>query len=110
MGTSVPLTCEEPAVNSSRVAKPWKKTNNGKRLRDANGYRLRAAGLCQRRTDDEMEVLLVSGRTNPNHWVIPGGGIEEAEAAERAVIREVEEEAGVKAEIVARVGEFIWVG
>lgn len=90
--------------------KPEKKKkfsdNNGLRVRDEHGYRMRAAGLCTRVECGDVELLLVSGRTNPDQWVVPGGGIEESETAECAALREVLEEAGIQASIKRLIGEF----
>lgn len=83
-----------------------------KRVRDHNGYRRRSAGLCIRELhtspffDEEFEILLVSGRADKDYWVLPGGGVEELESNEQAVVREFKEEAGVQATIIAKIGEF----
>lgn len=53
-----------------------------------------------------LEILLVSGRADRDYWVLPGGGVEEWENNEQAVLREFKEEAGVQAAILALVGEF----
>uniref|UniRef100_A0A914YS87 Nudix hydrolase domain-containing protein n=1 Tax=Panagrolaimus superbus TaxID=310955 RepID=A0A914YS87_9BILA len=85
----------------------FSKDSNGERIRDEKGYRLRAAGLCTRLNKScNIELLLVSGRCNSNSWVIPGGGIEEDENAQQAAIREVYEEAGIRATIRSMIGEF----
>ncbi|KAK6107249.1 NUDIX domain family protein [Brugia pahangi] len=80
--------------------------NNGERLRDAEGFRLRAAGICTRGEGNSREILLVTGGKDDGRWIIPGGGIEKNENESDAALREVFEEAGVKAEILTRVGEF----
>lgn len=51
------------------------------------------------------KVLLVKRRDVPV-WVFPGGGIEENESGEQAVIREIFEESGLKVDIVRRVGTY----
>lgn len=80
--------------------------NNGERVRDAEGFRLRAAGICTRGEGSSREILLVTGGKDDGRWIIPGGGIERNENESDAALREVFEEAGVKGEILARVGEF----
>lgn len=39
-------------------------------------------------------------------WVLPGGGVEKGETPEEAIIREIEEESGLQAEIIRQVGEY----
>lgn len=111
-------------------------TNNGLRIRDRNGYRQRAAAFCARLTQNtqedsnnvtsskcrptpknllekttaRLEVLMVSGRREhgqPNYWVLPGGGVENLESTEQAVLRELREEAGILGKIQFRIGKFI---
>jgi len=53
----------------------------------------------------EREYLLVEARRRRGEWVLPKGHIEPGETPEAAAVREVEEEAGVCAEVVARAGE-----
>lgn len=55
---------------------------------------------------NDLEVLLVSGRGEKNYWVLPGGGVEKEESSEEAVLREFMEEAGIKGSIDAVLGEF----
>ena len=43
------------------------------------------------------EFLLVTARRNPSEWVHPKGHIEDDETPEECAVREVEEEAGVRA-------------
>ena len=53
----------------------------------------------------KREYLLVEASRRPGLWVLPKGHIESGETAEAAAVREVEEEAGVRAAIVAPAGE-----
>jgi 8-oxo-dGTP pyrophosphatase MutT (NUDIX family) len=55
--------------------------------------------------DGEREYLLVEASRSPGKWVLPKGHIEPGETPEAAAAREVEEEAGVRAEVLARAGE-----
>ena len=49
----------------------------------------------------ESEILLIH-RTHDGKefWVLPGGGVEEDEKVEETVVREIEEEASIKCEII----------
>lgn len=58
-----------------------------------------------RTVDGEWEYLLVEARRDPGVWVLPKGHIEPGETPEAAAVREVQEEAGVRAAVVARAGE-----
>lgn len=49
--------------------------------------------------------VLVTQHSGHKGWDFPKGHIEEGESAEQAAIREVEEETGVKAEIIEKVGQ-----
>jgi 8-oxo-dGTP pyrophosphatase MutT (NUDIX family) len=53
----------------------------------------------------EQEYLLVEARRRRGEWVLPKGHIEPGETPEAAAVREVQEEAGVCADVVARAGE-----
>jgi 8-oxo-dGTP pyrophosphatase MutT (NUDIX family) len=59
-----------------------------------------------RTVDGEREYLLVEPRRSPGEWVLPKGHIEPGETPEMTAVREVEEEeAGVRAAVVAQAGE-----
>uniref|UniRef100_A0A183CN12 Nudix hydrolase domain-containing protein n=1 Tax=Globodera pallida TaxID=36090 RepID=A0A183CN12_GLOPA len=104
----------------------------GDRIRDRNGFRRRAAAFCarialtattteggtggavdtvQRRWPPNLgalEVLMVSGRTAVDgYWVLPGGGVENMESTEEAVVRELREEAGILGKVLFCIGEFV---
>ena len=64
-----------------------------------------AGGVVVRTVAGEPEYLLVEAKNNRGMWVLPKGHIERGETPEAAAVREVEEEAGVRATIVARAGE-----
>ncbi len=49
--------------------------------------------------------VLVTQHSKHKGWDFPKGHLEEGESSEQAAIREVEEETGVKAEIVEKVGQ-----
>lgn len=46
------------------------------------------------------EVLLIHRRNTKEYYVFPGGGIEEGESAEQAVLRELKEETSITAKII----------
>jgi 8-oxo-dGTP pyrophosphatase MutT (NUDIX family) len=64
-----------------------------------------AGGVVASTVGGEREYLLVEARRSRGEWVLPKGHIEPGETPEAAAVREVEEEAGVCAEVVARAGE-----
>ena len=49
--------------------------------------------------------VLLALRARPRLWSLPGGRIEPGETAEQAALRELREEVGIEAEIVAPAGE-----
>jgi 8-oxo-dGTP pyrophosphatase MutT (NUDIX family) len=61
-----------------------------------------AGGVTFRASGDEFDVAII--RTHEGRWQLPKGWIEDAEPPERAAVREVREEAGIDAEIVAPLG------
>ena len=64
-----------------------------------------AGGIVARTVDGEREYLLVEARRSRGEWVLPKGHIEAGETPEETAVREVEEEAGVRAVVIARAGE-----
>jgi 8-oxo-dGTP diphosphatase len=56
-------------------------------------------------TDDQQHVLLIK-RCDVPVWVFPGGGIEEGESPEEAVVREVKEETGLSVAVSRKIGEY----
>ncbi|WP_420422506.1 NUDIX hydrolase [Simkania sp.] len=54
---------------------------------------------------DRSQILLIKRRDVPV-WVLPGGGIEAGESPESAVLREMEEETGLKVKIIRKIAEY----
>jgi 8-oxo-dGTP pyrophosphatase MutT (NUDIX family) len=71
-------------------------------------------GVVVRPSDGEVEVALIRTKNlrGKDVWALPKGGREEGEDAESAALREVREETGLDAEIVASLENitywFIW--
>ena len=63
-----------------------------------------AGGVVFRHSASGLEYLLIRARKPEHAWVFPKGHIEEGETPEQAAIREVLEEAGVRAAIVSSLG------
>ena len=61
-----------------------------------------AGGIVVRPTRHGPTYLIVRARRDRSQWIFPKGRIERGETAEEAAVREVEEEAGVRAAIVKR--------
>lgn len=55
---------------------------------------------------DRNSVLLIKRRDVPV-WVLPGGGIDESETPENAVVREILEETGFTVKVDRLVGDYI---
>ena len=53
-----------------------------------------------------LQVLLVTSSRRPDHWIVPGGGVEPEEEASVTAIREVMEEAGVIGKLGRCLGVF----
>ena len=62
-----------------------------------------AGGVVYRIESGWPEVLVVTARRRPDEWVFPKGHIEAGESPEEAALREVREESGVVATIIAPV-------
>ena len=77
-----------------------------KRIFSAGGIVLRLAPLAQDESLQSQGVeVLVTQHSKHKGWDFPKGHIELGENSESAALREVEEETGVKAEIVEKVGQ-----
>lgn len=55
--------------------------------------------------EDRTKVLTVKSATL-GIWLLPGGGIEENESAEKACKREILEESGYEVEIIRKIGSY----
>lgn len=76
-------------------------TYQGELVMDAPTH---AGGIVVRRDGPEPRYLLVTANRRPGLWVFPKGHIEPGETVEQAAIREVREESGVDATVVAPIG------
>jgi 8-oxo-dGTP pyrophosphatase MutT (NUDIX family) len=63
-----------------------------------------AGGVVFRDSPLGPEYLVVEARRAPGVWVLPKGHIEKAETADMTAMREVEEEAGSQAIVIATLG------
>ena len=63
-----------------------------------------AGAVVYRRKGGEPLVLIVTAKDNPMLWLFPKGHIESGESAADAARREVQEEAGVVANVTERLG------
>jgi 8-oxo-dGTP pyrophosphatase MutT (NUDIX family) len=61
-----------------------------------------AGGVAFRARGDAFDVAII--RTHEGRWQLPKGWIEDGEPAEQTAVREVREEAGIDAEVVAPLG------
>lgn len=78
-------------------------------MRNEDGE-VRAAGgvVCRTAPDGTLEVLLVH-RPQYDDWTVPKGKVEEGETDEACAVREVEEEAGVRARLVSELPSVRWI-
>ena len=56
-------------------------------------------------SEDKKKILFIKRRDVPV-WVLPGGGIDQGETPEQAVLRELQEETGYQVEISRKVAEY----
>lgn len=66
-----------------------------------------AGGVVYRDNDAGYEFVAVQ-RARHDDWSLPKGHIESGETREQAAIREVKEETGIDARIVAPIGEVVY--
>ncbi len=58
-----------------------------------------AGGVVAKIINNKTHYLIITSKKNPNNWVLPKGHIEKNESPEKAALREVLEETGIKATI-----------
>ncbi len=63
-----------------------------------------AAAIAVRMAAGSPQILLVSGKKNPAHWIFPKGHIEAGESAQDAAVRELLEEAGAEGQVLEKAG------
>lgn len=66
----------------------------------------RSAGGLVLKCEDGTYCGLVIGRNTPRIWGLPKGHVEPREAPELTAIREVEEETGIKAQIIEKLADI----
>jgi 8-oxo-dGTP diphosphatase len=66
-----------------------------------------AGGVVYRPNGSSAEIALIY-RTRHDDWSLPKGHIEEGETREQAALREVKEETGIDARIIAPLGESVY--
>jgi mutator protein MutT len=71
-------------------------------IRYNSGYNIGVGGAVVR--DGQLLLVRRASRHGHGNWQLPGGFVEPDETIEQAVVREVQEEAGVTAEVEAVLG------
>lgn len=83
-----------------------------KRVFSAGGIVLRLTPLAQDKFSKKSEVKVLLTQHSKHHgWEFPKGHLEVGESSAQAALREVEEEAGVEAEVLEKAGQiqyFYW--
>lgn len=64
-----------------------------------------AGGVIYRRLNLQFQIALV-GNISPRRWSLPKGGLHSGESLEQAAVREVTEETGLEARLIAPLGEI----
>ena len=65
-----------------------------------------AGAIVFKRDRSEIKILLVTAKSNQNHWIFPKGHVDQGESLEVAALREAHEEAGVTGTVVGRTGSL----
>lgn len=68
-----------------------------------------AGGIVFQKRDEKIYYLIVRAKPDPSHWVIPKGHIESGELPEVTAVREIREETGVNARIIATLGTLTFM-
>lgn|SRR5690606_16647886 len=63
-----------------------------------------AGAVAVRSVGDELCILLVRAKKNPEHWILPKGHVEPGETESEAAVRELREEAGIQGQVIAPLG------
>ncbi len=66
----------------------------------------RAGGIVYQYQQDQVKYLFVTSNSNRSRWIFPAGHVEVSETLEQTALREVVEEAGVKAVIRSNLGSY----
>lgn len=70
----------------------------------AKSQNIQAGGQKSKKGGEQQQIQwLISKHSGYHKWVLPKGIVEERETGEEAALREVEEETGIKAEIVEKI-------
>ena len=69
------------------------------KVKDNEGLVMKSGGIVAKKEGDKIYVLMLY-RGNHDDWSFPKGHMEQGESVQQTVIREVEEEGGIKAEII----------
>ena len=68
------------------------------------GYNVGVGGAVVK--DGRLLLVRRASRRGRGNWQVPGGFVEQDETMEQAVVREVEEEAGVTSKVHSRLSSF----
>lgn len=69
------------------------------KIKNNEGSVIKGGGIVAKKDSDKIYILMIY-RSNHNDWSFPKGHTENGETIQETVIREVEEESGIKSEIL----------